>query len=111
MNLNNYNRLKPKYRFYFVLLVWAAIAISALPTWEFSLWLSDAFNIDADAPIKEQEGSLVWIICFLAVGILNMFLACVFLSYLTAKYNGWSYNQTLDYFVRYENFPKHWVNQ
>ena len=107
--MENYNRLKPKYKTYFVLLVWAAIAISAYPTWEFSVWLAELLNIPSDVPVKEQENGLLWFVSFLAVAILNMLLVCVLLSLVVAKYKGWSLNQTLDYFVRYENFPDHWT--
>ena len=109
MNLVNYEKLKPKYKRIFSLIVIVGIGLSAYPTWEASGLLASFLNIDPHAPIKSQENGLFWFIGFLAVGTLFLVLSCVVLSFIIALYKNWSLKQTLDYFVRYENFPKHWL--
>ena len=108
MNIQNYHKLRFKYKLYFTIIAFLGICLSSYPTWEMSVFLAEYLNIEQGLPIKEQLNGLDWLIGFFVIGIVNFLFTCIFISYLIAKLKGWSYQQTVDYFLRYENFPRYW---
>ena len=108
MNLDNYERLRPKYKRYFELIVLSAIALCAYPTWLLSEKLAVILDLDIALPISSQENGWFWVLGFLLIGALLFILSCILISTMIAIYKGWTIQQTLDYFVRYENLPNHW---
>ena len=101
MNTDNYNRIKLKYKIYFVFIVWGGIALSYYPSLYYVSWLESTFEVS-------ERGGL-YDFLYLLVVFINVILGCVIISFLISIYKNWSLSQALDYFVRYENLPKHWL--
>ena len=76
-----------------------------------TLSLAEFLGVDQDFPVKEQVNRWCWFSGFILIGTINFVLACILVSCLIAKFKGWSYQQTIDYFWRYENFPRHWYKR
>jgi magnesium-transporting ATPase (P-type) len=111
MNIENYNNLKFKYKLFFAVIVFVAMGISAYPIWELSIELAEYLEIDLEAPIKEQVFGWHWFFGFILIGAVNLVGACILLTFAITKLKGWSFQQALDYFWRYENFPTYWYKK
>jgi len=101
MNTDNYNKLKFKYKMYFVLIVWAGITLTFYPALKYALWLESKF------PESSRGGffDLLYLSGFFSFVILG----CFIIIFILCKYKGWTRKQAIDYFIRYKNFPKHWL--
>ncbi|WP_016954322.1 hypothetical protein [Catenovulum agarivorans] len=111
MNSENYSRIKFKYKFLFILMGWAAIAVSATPTWIIVHYLAELNGVDMDAPGIPGAGLDTFDYYVLSVMLANFLLSCALVTYLVAKFNGWSRKQTIDYLFKYENLPSHWLKK
>jgi len=63
MDLQNYDRLKLKYKLYFALITLSAFALSLYPTWYIIYEVAIFINFDIDAPVRKQDNHLVfWLV-------------------------------------------------
>ena len=111
MNLANYNKLKPKYKNLYGLITMSAVLASAYPIWKFAFILAIYMGLDPNSSMKEQDNGDLWFFGFIVFSAFSVIASATVISYVIALYKGWSLQQTLDYFVRYENFPEHWVDK
>ncbi len=111
INWKNYRKINGRYQFYFSLICLVGLAATSWPSWLAIQWMYGFLSIDPDAPLLQQAGG--WMVplgAWLIISI-NLLLACILISGAIAKLNGWSVQQYLDYFFRYENLPQHWLKK
>jgi hypothetical protein len=101
MNTENYNKLKFKYKMYFVLIVWRGIALTFYPALKYALWLESQFP----ESMRDWFFDLLYLSGFFAFVISG----CLVITFVICKYKGWTREQAIDYFIKYENFPSHWL--
>jgi hypothetical protein len=111
MDLQNYDRLKLKYKLYFAMITLSAFALSLYPTWYIISEVATFINFDIDAPVRKQENSLVFLAGCFILFVVNLGIACIALTYLICKFKKWSKQQAIDYFYHYKNLPKHWLKR
>lgn len=111
MNRTNYNNLKFRIRLWFACITLIIFAVSAFPIAEFWFFTLKYFDINPDTPLRPQENSTLFLVCTLIFSLVTLFLSTLFVTWLVAKVYGYSKQQCIDYFFRYENLPKHWLKR
>ena len=111
MNKTNYRNLKLRIKMWFMLITLVIFSISAFPIVEFCSFALDYWDIAPGGPLKAQENSTKFLLSVLTFSLLMVFLSTVLVTWLVAKVYGYSKEQCIDYFFRYENLPQHWLKR
>ena len=111
MDLQNYDRLKLKYKLYFALITLSAFALSLYPTWYIISEVATFINFDIDAPVRKQDNHLVFLAGSFILFVVNLVIVSIVLTYIICKFKKWSKQQAIDYFFHYKNLPMHWLKR
>jgi hypothetical protein len=103
LSFENYQKLKFRYKAYFVFICWSGILVGFYPALQYALWLEGLFTI------SERDG---WFDFLYLTG----FFVCIGLGWLITtwficKFKGWQWHQAMDYFIKYKNLPEHWFKK
>lgn len=111
MNLTNYRNLKFRIHLWFSIIVLVIFSISSYPIYEFVTWLSDYYNVVTDKPLRGQENAGIFSLGVAVFSLIVISVVAVFVTFCIAKIYGYSRQQCIDYFFRYENLPSHWMKR
>ena len=111
MNKGNYKRLRLKVKLGFLAMTLVSILLAAYPLKLMTSFLVKHYSIVVDAPIKAQTNSTEFLLVVLLVGTIVFLLSAALVAFVVSKWNGWSNQQSIDYLLRYENLPSHWLKR
>ena len=111
MNKQNYSKIRLKVKLGFLAMTLVSFLLSFFPIKYVSNLLLSFYNIDADLPIRGQENSTEFMIITIAICGSVFLVSALIVALVVCKWNGWTKQQSIDYLIRYENLPNHWMKR
>ena len=105
--MNDYEKLKWKYKFRLLGLFFIGLVIALPIFWYLSMELATYYNIGT-GPVKDQPNGWKWVFSILFIMIITMFTCTSLVLIITGIIKKWSRKMTLDIFLC-RNYPRHWL--
>jgi hypothetical protein len=111
MNKQNYRKIRLKIKLGFLAMTFVSFLFSFFPIKYASAFLLAFYNINVDLPIRGQENSTAFMIFVISISVLIFLTSALVVASVVCRWNGWTRQQSIDYLVRYENLPSHWIKR
>ena len=109
--MQNYRQIRLKVKIGFLVMTFVTFLLSFLPIKYASSLLIGYYNIVVDLPIKGQSNSTEFLIIIISICALIFLISGLIVAATVCKWKGWTRQQGIDYLLRYENLPSHWMKR
>ena len=105
MNLENYRKLKLKYRLIQEFVVYISIILGFSIGFAFMYLYANYLGLDIHSPDTGNDNVFEYTVAVSGVSIIFSYLVA---AYIICKFKNWTATNFINCFFRCKNYPKHW---